>query len=196
MASLAPGCNAGGAVGEACDTLSDCRTDLQCFAGVCTLQCDVNAACGDGYRCASGVCEEVLADVGQACSHELDCGVAQSCRLAGTDDDEDGQMEATCQPDFPGGDMGSPCRDHEDCRSAYCVPSMNICSALCETDDDCPGGICTEIEMDLDDTSSVFFHGCVFPSPAAGSSGSRHGHEAHSVENPVGIDPDIGLQIE
>ena len=50
---------------------------------------------------------------------------------------------AACGGDL-GGDLGSPCEDHGDCRTdTQCL--AGVCTGLCETNGDCGGGyLCTD----------------------------------------------------
>jgi len=158
--ALLVGCGADHAgIGHACTDNGDCAANLQCLREACTPLCHANVECGDGYLCdPDGLCSDVISEIGQACSRELDCGPGQTCRL----DDEPGEggvRAATCQPDHTGEITGSTCTVEDECRNSLC--SLGRCTELCTTDSDCPGDMACVTTPGPAEGSALTFKGCL-----------------------------------
>ncbi len=161
------GCQGGAALGESCDTLSDCADELQCLGGVCVPRCRRHTDCGDGHTCREdGVCQVVDSALGALCGREMDCGPGQACRLLDADIDGDGWLTAECAPEKPGGVLDSGCLVDDDCRTGTCA--LGRCVDLCADDDDCSiSHRCTMIprplptELVAGPLPWASFHGCL-----------------------------------
>lgn len=153
------GCGGAG-LGEPCAERSDCASDLQCLGGLCTPLCDNHAECGDGFLCTEdGECSRVLSRIGDRCDSELGCGPDQACLLDEADDDGDGWLLATCQPQPTGAVAGSECASDDDCRSGSC--NLGRCTRMCRTSSECPEDLtCTELPRLLE-SGWALFRGCL-----------------------------------
>lgn len=163
------GCGGNGDVGEACETISDCSSGLQCFDGTCVPQCERHADCGDGHTCDLGVCHLVESSIGESCDREVDCGPGQACHLDGQDIDGDGLLTASCQLEVSGAVLDAPCTVDDDCRTGTCV--IGRCVDLCDLpegddprlhDTDCPAGhACARVPRELSADEVAAFGGCL-----------------------------------
>lgn len=153
------GCR-GASLGEPCAERSDCASDLQCLGGLCTPLCDNHTECGDGFLCTEdGECSRVRSRYGDRCNSELECGPNQACLLDEADDDGDGWLLATCQPQPIGAVAGSECSSDDACRSGSC--NLGRCTRLCRTSSECPEDLtCTELPRLLE-SGSALFRGCL-----------------------------------
>jgi hypothetical protein len=152
---LACSCSGGAAVGDSCVTSDDCRSDLQCFAQICTQRCELHFDCGEGYLCSDGECEAVDSQIGDSCDRELDCGPGQACQL----DSGGGELIASCREDGPGRGTGGECDADEDCRNGTCA--IGRCTQLCRSAVDCPlDQACVEIPRLLS-SSAPLYRGCL-----------------------------------
>ena len=142
------GCS-GGDLGDSCTGAEDCDSELHCFQGVCTHECETPFDCGDGYLCTSrGECLTVESEIGDSCDRELACGPGQACLLDSLDADSDGLIEATCQVEIPGAGTGTPCETDQECRVGICA--LGRCTQLCLVDTDCPLELaCVQIPRSL-----------------------------------------------
>ncbi|MBT8492304.1 MAG: hypothetical protein KJO07_04525 [Deltaproteobacteria bacterium] len=158
LAVLAAGCGAGD-LGESCATQSDCKSELQCFSGVCTQQCRTPFDCGDGYLCENGECQMVSSEIGDSCDRELDCGPGQACQPDSSDGNGDGFLAATCVEDEPGAGTGATCASDGECRGGIC--SLGRCTQLCQASRDCPLELsCVQIPRALVGGGDARFNGC------------------------------------
>jgi hypothetical protein len=158
--TLLSGCpSSGHSIGETCDNTGDCRSDLQCLKNHCTPLCQSHLACGDGYTCNDGFCIETISNIGDLCSHELECGTGQACKLDPLDIDDDGQLAASCQSDQQGATTGTACTSDDDCRNYNCA--LGRCTELCTSNDDCPEELACMTIPRLLDNSAPTFRGCL-----------------------------------
>jgi len=152
------GCSAGD-VGDACSRSSDCKSHLQCFAGVCALECRTPFDCGDGYLCSpGGECLLVESAVGDPCARELECGPGQACVPDSSDVDGDGLLAASCQLEVPGAGTGTTCDSSAECRGGICA--LGRCTQLCLENDDCPLQLaCVDVPRALASGDAIL-HAC------------------------------------
>lgn len=144
--------------GNVCETASDCRDGLQCLNNICTPQCSSHLECGDGFICDNGSCSQVVSQIGQACTRELDCGPGQTCEPDMFDGDGDGRLAATCQLDQVGAVTGSECVEDDDCRNGVCA--IGRCTEVCAGAADCPLNLaCVDIPRVLPNSAPTF-RGC------------------------------------
>ena len=162
---VALGLLAGGAcesrgAGAPCTSHGQCDDGYQCLDQICSPRCESNSVCGDGYRCTdSGLCNLVVSSIGDRCQSEWDCGLKQSCVLDASDPNNDQQLEASCQEQGVGGNVGSDCTADSDCRNNLC--SLGHCSQVCQLNSDCPQDTgCEAIPRIIDDDSALF-RGCL-----------------------------------
>ena len=198
LVTLLAGCPGGsGAVGEACNSNSDCNGQLQCARGVCANRCTRAPECGDGYACDSdGLCVLAVGQSGDDCTSETQCSPGLSCQI--DDNDEVVSLIATCAEQNLGRPPGSSCVVDGDCRNGTCA--LGHCVDLCRETTDCSvGSSCMDIPR-VEDVSTKFAgclptHGTitwqipvsapsaniVFPVPSAASSASLVFH----VDDPA-----------
>lgn len=152
-----------GQLGDACTDHDDCGSAAQCFQDMCAPLCEDHASCGGGYLCEpDGTCVAVDSQIGDPCARELDCGPGQSCRLADTDGDSDGFLDAQCGAEATGAVTGGTCGADSDCRSGICA--LGRCSELCAAGDDCPFSLaCVEVPRAGEGGSASMFRGCLQP---------------------------------
>ncbi len=150
----------GPGIGAPCEGHGDCDDKYQCLAEVCAPRCESNHECGEGYRCSEkGLCNLVLAEIGDRCHSEWDCGPTQSCMLSEVDADGNGQLDASCQQQGEGSNVGSLCSADNDCRSYVC--SLGHCSQVCLEANDCPSGTsCVSIPR-ITSEGDGLYQGCL-----------------------------------
>lgn len=100
--------------------------------------------CPMGSTCLGGYCQVPLVQngstVGQPCDSEAQCYVSQqtysyACQpyVVG------GKVVFHCGEKVGDGASAAPCKSDSECRSGYCIPSLNTCLRVCAgTDADCP----------------------------------------------------------
>lgn len=157
---LTAACSDGAGLGEPCETIDDCASELQCLEGTCLPRCSTHADCGDGYTCElGGLCALVSSELGDPCERELDCAPGQACSLDASDGDGDGVLAARCAADHPGAPIGAACDGDDDCRNGTCA--IGRCVDLCLADADCPlAQACATIPRLLASSEPVF-GGCL-----------------------------------
>jgi len=157
--ALTVGCSSGSPAGAVCVRHGDCAADLQCLAEVCVVQCNNNRECGDGYQCtSSGICEQVISQLGDACTSERQCGQNQRCQLE-QEANEFGRIPGTCQEQLGGSNLGAECVADGNCRSGLCT--IGRCSELCTVNADCPDNTdCTELPR-MTASGPALFSGCL-----------------------------------
>jgi len=101
----------------------------------------------------------VLSEIGDACGSEWDCGPGQGCVLDPNDGNNDNHLEATCQLQGSGGNVGSECTLDSDCRNTLCT--LGHCSQVCSVKEDCPQGTGCETIPRLVNGSATLFEGCL-----------------------------------
>jgi hypothetical protein len=164
-------CGGGAGIGERCDSLSECASDLQCLNHICVPRCERHADCGDGFVCRdNGICEVVESQVGDLCVREIECGPGQFCQLDDEDNDQDGILAGECALEVSGGVLDAPCEADADCQQGTCA--LGRCVFLCvpepdgsfEGEDlDCPAEhICSTIPRQIAPDGPVpAFYGCL-----------------------------------
>ncbi len=125
--------------GDTCTMNSDCQSGL-CVGGLCADPCGGEADCPGGYTCQpidvqliDGSFAEVNACVPEipVCASNDDCPDPDVCvvDLTGM------QIALECGNAVGGGGIGDACAADTDCQSNLCVDGL--CSAPCETSNDC-----------------------------------------------------------
>jgi|GEM_PF-6272590 len=110
-----------------CATADDCADDR--------LECRDDALFdGNGFLGAVPMC------VGHLCAKEADCMGGWSCQLE--DEGDPWTMVARCMPPVGTKVGGQSCVSHAECRTGFCAGGEFGCFELCETDLDCPTGLC------------------------------------------------------
>jgi hypothetical protein len=146
--------------GEPCMTGAECGAGLQCLEGVCAPTCVNHVDCGDGYQCEEGgQCVLVESNIGDVCMREIDCGPGQTCALDDFDRDDDDFLAGTCQYQWPGDPIASPCASDDDCQTGICT--IGLCTQLCGQPNDCPPGLTCAIVPRLLDDSAPRFSTCL-----------------------------------
>ncbi len=199
------GCSGGdGARGDACASLDDCDTTLQCVASVCVPRCVRAPDCGDGYACdEGGVCRIATGQTGDACTSEVDCAPGLACQIEGTLVDETNTLLASCVVPAAGRPAGAMCDTDSDCRNGTCA--VGRCVDLCAASRDCAltTACMTVPRGDVDPDTTIgwaTFDGCLpargtitFPLPVMSAidtdlafpvpSGTRHASLVMSVDD-------------
>ena len=157
------GCDDGQPLGAACETTSECMSDLQCLNTACVPRCAADVQCGEGFLCSQfGECEVVVSVEGDKCRREQDCGPGLACVLGAdeTDLDADGFLDSACSKEYVGSTTGNECTDAHDCRNGTCI--AGLCTQICLTTRDCPALFeCAIILLDPGDPLGVKkFRGC------------------------------------
>jgi hypothetical protein len=128
------------AVGGACRSDADCRSDLTCadveLGGHCEKDCSTDAECGDGAICSSD-----LGGVGGTCYHacasNADCRADRVCAGGVT-------PRLFCDVPQP---VGGSCLDDSGCAAGLTCADVELgghCEKDCATDAECgDGAICT-----------------------------------------------------
>ncbi len=169
LALALAGCpGGGGGLGDACSDRSDCGSELQCVATVCTSLCQRAPECGDGYACdPDGRCRIATGQVGDACTSEVDCAPGLSCQLDNTVDNA-GQLLASCTAQNVGLPANATCDADSACRNGTCA--LGRCVDLCDQTRDCgAGNNCMGIPLvhsPPQPTDGALFEGCL---PSSGS---------------------------
>jgi hypothetical protein len=90
-----------------------------------------------------------------ACASDSACPTDEVCAIA--NDDADNQIDAYCQTPIGESLANEHCGSAEDCTSGICIQAQQVCSALCEADDDCPGAgsSCMSARISLPDGSGT-----------------------------------------
>ncbi len=156
----AAGCPGGnGAIGDTCESTSECGNGLQCLRGVCLPRCERAPDCGDGYRCEeNGLCVLATGSPGDACESEVDCSTGLSCQVSGTETTDDGYLQASCVAENAGRPAGATCASDGECRNGTC--DLGHCADLCRETRDCAVGTsCTGIPRVL--ASGLMYRGCL-----------------------------------
>jgi hypothetical protein len=157
-------CTGGGAaVGERCDTVSDCASGLQCLDGQCMPRCLHHIECGDGFVCETGQCQRVDAGEDTPCDSELDCGPGLTCRLR----QQLASPPGICQRHTTAGVPGAACDSDFDCRGGACM--IGHCLDLCAESSECPPRwTCAAVPRVTDDDLTLLgnFNACL---PSSGT---------------------------
>lgn len=156
----AAGCPGGnGALGDTCESTSECGTALQCLRGVCLPRCERAPDCGDGYRCEeNGLCQLATGSPGDACESEVDCSTGLSCQVEGTQTTSDGYLQASCVAENAGRPAGAACASDGECRNGTC--DLGHCEDLCRETRDCATGTsCTGVPRVT--ASGLMYRGCL-----------------------------------
>ncbi len=113
-----------GCGGLPCSADSDCAAGELCWDGICVARCAANADCAAGQVCVNGICQVACIPESEICD--------------GRDNDCDGQVDEgfdlMSDPNNCGG-CGMVCAAGEACENG-------MCTGECQSDSDCPGGIC------------------------------------------------------
>jgi hypothetical protein len=158
----------GGGIGDPCNDQTDCDSQFQCVANVCTSRCQRAPECGDGYACdADGICRLANGQAGDACTSEVDCAPGLSCQLDNTVDSA-GELLASCTAQNVGRPATAPCAADAECRNGTCA--LGRCVDLCDETRDCgAGNNCMGIPLvhaPPQPTDGAVFDGCL---PSFGS---------------------------
>ncbi|HUJ60316.1 MAG TPA: hypothetical protein VLX92_17535 [Kofleriaceae bacterium] len=163
LLALLAGCPGGtGGIGDHCNGVGDCSSNLQCVSNVCVAKCERAPECGDGYSCdKDGYCHAATGQLGDSCASEVDCVAGLACELSGTD--ASGQLVSSCVAEGTGHPAGDLCAADGDCRDGTCA--LGRCVDLCTDTRDCVQGTsCTQIpriDATLGSANGSMFAGCL-----------------------------------
>jgi Bacterial Ig-like domain len=126
-----------------CETSADCPPESRCIVGepprnVCAIevQCTLNSDCAEGQVCGPDrVCRD-------ECLANKDCPAAQSCVQHVCADSDELVNGVLPRPDGETGE-GQPCTVNSECEAPLLCLN-GTCRLQCQTDADCPGGVCVD----------------------------------------------------
>jgi hypothetical protein len=154
------GCSDGQGAGASCASQGDCAESLQCLNQICLPRCTKNSECGDGYQCSpNGLCDLVESTIGDPCVSEWECGLGQGCVLDATLLGSQQVLEATCQVQGVGGNIGADCSSDSECHNALCT--LGQCSQVCDQNEDCPETHRCSLIPRLITNDDALFYGCL-----------------------------------